>query len=88
MISEKEVNHIANLARIKIKPEEIKNFQKDFSNILDYFNVLKKAKINKETKSDCLKAELREDEIIKFSSNVLNSIPSKKGDYVKVKKIF
>ncbi len=43
MLSDKEVDHIAELARIKIKPEEKDRLKKDLSAILDYINKLKEA---------------------------------------------
>jgi len=42
MIHKKEVQHIAKLARLGLTEAEIKNFQKELSSILDYFNLLKK----------------------------------------------
>jgi len=41
MISKKEVQHIAKLARLGINKEEEKIFRKDFFSILNYFNILK-----------------------------------------------
>ncbi len=40
MISEKEVLHVANLAKIELKPEEVKKFKEEFSKILEYFSIL------------------------------------------------
>ncbi len=38
MITEKEIEKIATLSRLKLTEEELKKFQKDISNILDYAN--------------------------------------------------
>lgn len=40
MISKEEVKKIAKLARIGITEKEAEKFQKEFSAILDYFNIL------------------------------------------------
>ncbi len=40
MIDDKEVMHIANLARLKITDEEREQFKVQLSNILDYFQKL------------------------------------------------
>ena len=40
MLSDKEVDHIAKLARIELKPEEKEHLKKDLSSILDYINKL------------------------------------------------
>ena len=40
MLSEKEVNHIAELARLKLSPEEVKRFSTQLSDILTYVEQL------------------------------------------------
>jgi aspartyl-tRNA(Asn)/glutamyl-tRNA(Gln) amidotransferase subunit C len=40
MITEKDVLHIANLAKIELKPEEVAKFKEEFAKILEYFNML------------------------------------------------
>ncbi|HID42773.1 MAG TPA: Asp-tRNA(Asn)/Glu-tRNA(Gln) amidotransferase subunit GatC [Archaeoglobaceae archaeon] len=40
MITDRDVLHIANLAKIEINDEEVEKFRKDFQDILDYFNIL------------------------------------------------
>ncbi len=39
-ISEKEVEHIANLARIELTEEEKRNFTEQFNTILEYFEII------------------------------------------------
>lgn len=41
MVTREQVEHIAKLARIQLTEHEIMKFQKDFSSILEYFEVLK-----------------------------------------------
>ena len=91
MISKEEVEHIAKLSRIKLSQEEVEKFQKDFSNILDYVSLLKKAKIPK-TETKLAKGNvMREDEAVSEKEEVvekmLNSAPSKEGRQIKVKAI-
>ena len=40
MITDKDVQHIAELAKIELKLEEIEKFKKEFEKILEYFNIL------------------------------------------------
>ncbi len=40
MITEEDVMHVANLAKIELKPEEVKKFKEEFSKIVEYFNML------------------------------------------------
>lgn len=93
MISKDEVEHIAKLARLELTEKEIKKMQKDLSEILDYFNLLKKVP---NTKSFCenfgvevSSQNLRKDEAKKsdLADELLGAAPDKKDDYVKVKAI-
>ena len=40
MIEKKQVQHIATLARLKLTDEEVLVYQKDLSEVLDYFDIL------------------------------------------------
>ena len=40
MISEDDVIHVSNLAKIELRPEEVKKFKEEFSKILEYFSIL------------------------------------------------
>jgi len=40
MITEEDVVHVANLAKIELKPEEVKKFKEEFAKILEYFNII------------------------------------------------
>lgn len=90
MISKEEVKHIAKLARLELSEEEIKKMQKDLSQILDYFNVLKKAPKPVKEKSVSVKNKhLRLDEAkdSKLSEKIIEAAPDKKDKYIKVKTI-
>ncbi len=94
MISEKEVKHIAKLARIGLKKGEIKKFQKELSLILDYIEKLKKVDIaqadffspaavdSEETRKDerAQEKKVEAKELLKLS-------PEEKKGFVKVKQV-
>ena len=92
MISKEEVEHIAKLARLELTEKETKKMQKDLSEILGYFDLLKKVpKIEiKNPKSEI--RNLRKDEILPRDSGLAEKLiaasPDKKDDYIKVKAIF
>ena len=46
MIDKEQVAHIAKLARLQLKEEEIAKYQQDLSSILDYFDILKEVNTN------------------------------------------
>lgn len=43
MLTEKEIQHIANLARIKLSKDEEKKFSKELGSVLDFIGQLNKA---------------------------------------------
>ncbi len=93
-ISKKEVEHIAELARIKLTKEELGKFQKELSSILDYVNKLSKvdtSKIKPTAQVTGLKEITREDKSEKRDKNlrekILDQAPSRKKDHFKVPKI-
>ena len=92
-ITKKEVEYIAKLARLELTEEEIKKMQKDLSEVLDYFNLLKKVK-GKEGLAESVKKEktTRKDNANPQSESVVKkliaAVPDKKGGHVKVKSIF
>lgn len=93
MINKEEVKHIAKLARLYLRKEEIEKYQKELSKILDYIEKLKKVdteKIEPMVHSFIKENVWREDEVSKFqflSSKLLELAPETKGSYFKVKKI-
>ena len=96
MISKKQVEHIAKLARIELTEEEKEKFTKELSSILDYVEQLDKvdtSKVKSLSQVTGLESVMREDEQQKIENRkqkvekLLKEAPSKKGDYVKVPKI-
>jgi len=92
-ITKKEVEHIAKLARLELTGEEIEKMQKDLSEILDYFNLLKRAKTRgKISEVAKEKISLRKDQIKAQSEPVVKKLveaaPDKKENHIKVKAVF
>lgn len=84
MISPKDVQNIAKLARISITKKEEGKFQKDLSAILDYIEKLKKVDVSetKETSHPvAIKNVMRKDEVAKFEKKLIDG-------HLKVKSIF
>ncbi len=92
MISKKEIQHIAQLARIKITKKEEKGFAKELSLILDYFKQIKRVKaknlqttnylISKITEYKCQKKQ-----VSNKNQNLLKMAPETKNDYLKIKSV-
>lgn len=91
-ITKKEVEHIAKLARLELTEKEIEKMQKDLSEILDYFNLLKKVadgkghieKLKKEKSTRQDTAKPQPEKVVK---KLVAAVPNKKNDYIKVKVI-
>ena len=97
MISKKEVQHIAQLARLGLSPAEINKLKKHLSSILDYFELLKKvdvSEIKPTSYSVLIENVMRQDKTEKKNQNLelvsqlVKSAPEKKEGYIKVKTVF
>lgn len=91
-ISKQEVITIASLARLKLKEEKIEQYQKQFSNILDYMETLNEVNTEdiKPLYSPAEKTNVfREDEVNKEVSkeDILKNAPQTDGDFFIVPKI-
>lgn len=91
MISKEEVLRIAKLARLELSDKEVEKMQKDLTEILGYFDLLKKVPKIKVQISKPKVQNLRKDEVIPQSREVVEKIisaaPDKKDGYIKVKNI-
>ena len=92
MITKKEVQHVAKLARLNMTKNEEEKFTKELSLILGYVEKLKEVKIDKvEPTSHPFEVEnvMREDVSRKPEGveKLVEAAPAKKKDYIKVKKI-
>ena len=95
MISRKDVQHIAKLARLGLTEKELGKFQKELSAILNYIEKLKEVDISKTeptshsievknvTRSDEEKEKLKTKK-----EKLLELAPETKDGYLKVKSIF
>ncbi len=94
MITRKEVEHIAKLARLGLNEREIEKMRGELAKILDYFEKLKKVDVSQvEPTSHSIKVEnvMRKDESSrsKFpNSQLIEMAPDRKDGFIKVKSIF
>lgn len=94
MISEKEVKHIAKLARLGLTAKESKKMKKELSSILDYFEKLKEVDVSRiEPTTHSIKVEsvMRNDEARSTEPEIRRKMagqaPKSKDRYLKVKSI-
>ena len=92
MIKKEEIKNIAQLIRIALSQEEIISFQEALSFYLDYFQKLNQvdtSKVEPFLSPSLLKSVVREDEVKVFSQRekLLDLMPKRKDDYLKVKSI-
>tara|TARA_Y100000310_G_C20479584_1_gene714044 strand:- start:452 stop:754 length:303 start_codon:yes stop_codon:yes gene_type:complete len=79
MVTKEQVEHIAKLVRIDITPDETKKFQKEFSDILEKFEVISEvnvAKVVPMTHSVTALNATREDVAIPENSRVVRKLVS------------
>ena len=95
MITKEEIQHLAQLARLKLKDEETKKYQKQISEILDYVGKLRKvstASVQPCTGGTELENILREDEAKEsdkeMREKLLAAVPQRAGNLIKTKGIF
>ena len=95
MLSKEEVKHIALLARIGVKDDEIEKYQETLSGVLDFFKELEKADTSSvEVPRQIIGREngMRGDNVLTGSSHqtelIMNNVPETKDGYVKVKSVF
>ena len=95
MIDKEQVAHIAKLARLQLKEEEIAKYQQDLSSILDYFDILKEVNTNSvEPMTHSVEHEnvAREDVPQREDPDVIlrmmQLLPAIKDGFLKVKAIF
>ena len=98
MLSSKEVQHIAKLARIGLSDLEILRFQKDLGSILEYFDILRDldaSSVTPVTHVSSLQNVTRQDvakappplKLRRASKRLLEMAPATKNGYLKVKSI-
>ena len=98
MLSDKEVKHIASLARIKITEKEEKGLKKDLSSILEYIDKLNEVDttgIEPLYQTTGLVDSFRSDEHRKdfemneeLNEKLIGQAPHKENRFIKVKSVF
>lgn len=93
MITPKELEHLATLARIKLTEDDKKSLLKEFDSILGYVDQLKKVEVsmNAEGRVGAVKNVMRPDAVVNTSPKdreaLLDEAPQREGDFIAVKKI-
>jgi aspartyl-tRNA(Asn)/glutamyl-tRNA(Gln) amidotransferase subunit C len=95
MLTKEEVKHIALLARIGIKDDEVEKYQETLSGVLDFFKELETADTSSvEVPRQIIGREngMRGDHLRENPSYqkelIMNNVPETKDGYVKVKSVF
>ncbi|MDD3006913.1 MAG: Asp-tRNA(Asn)/Glu-tRNA(Gln) amidotransferase subunit GatC [Candidatus Pacebacteria bacterium] len=94
-VSEEEVKHIAELARIELTSEEVNKFAKEISDVLGYVEQLKEVDtegiepISQVTgKVNVLREDMAEDADEETKDIMAKNYPDSQDGYIKVKQIF
>lgn len=96
MISRKDVQHIARLARIQLTPDEEQKFEQELSAILDFVAKLTEvdtSKVEPLTGGTELTNVMREDSTsipraAEIGPDLIRPAPQARGDYVEVPAVF
>lgn len=91
-VSKEEILHIANLARLNLKEDEIEQYIDNLQDILNFANVVNEAKVddlNITIGANEAKNVFRKDEIKNFDDNeaLLQNAPSKEQNMFKIPKV-
>lgn len=94
MLKKEDIIHIAKLARIGIKDDEIEKYQRELSLILDYFKKLETVDTDGVDPIGHITGEhsiIRDDAVIECDAeireDIINNFPDKKDNQAKVKSI-
>jgi aspartyl-tRNA(Asn)/glutamyl-tRNA(Gln) amidotransferase subunit C len=93
MITVKEIENLANLARIKLDDSEKEGLTKEIDSVLSYVDQIKEATVNMDYTPvpGAVHNAFRDDTVSSISSedreSLLNEAPDREGDFVAVKKI-
>ena len=88
MVTEHDVQHIAELADVGINKDELGNFTSQFNAILDYFDTLDAVKGSATAKSELFNV-LREDEVEPSlpQEDVLKNAPAQEDGFIKASRV-
>jgi len=94
MLDKKEINHLADLARLNLTDAENESLQKDLDGILKYVDQLAEAKLNDlpDTAIGLSENEVREDgnpiTNSDIAQNIVEQFPQKEGRSLKIPPVF
>lgn len=95
MVTREQVEHIAKLARIELTEAELEKFQKDFSAILDYFEVLKNldtSKVSPLTHAvellNVVREDVSQDPNKELVRDLLDMAPTQDQGFIQVKEVW
>jgi aspartyl-tRNA(Asn)/glutamyl-tRNA(Gln) amidotransferase subunit C len=88
MVTEHDVQHIAELADVGINKDELATFTHQFNAILDYFDTLDTVKGNAAVKSELFNV-LREDEVEPSlpQDDILRNAPAQEDGFIKAPRV-
>lgn len=90
-ITENEILHLANLARIKLEPHEVASLATEIEAVLAYASSLKDIAQQYQAPTqviDCAQNVLRDDEVIRFDAEtILAQAPEREENYFVVPRI-
>jgi aspartyl-tRNA(Asn)/glutamyl-tRNA(Gln) amidotransferase subunit C len=98
MITKEQILHLAELARLKLKDDEIEKLTQDLNKILNYVEKIQELNLKDiEPLTNIIeRLPLREDEILseeerkiieEIREKIIENFPQKEGNYLKVPKI-
>ncbi|OGF64272.1 hypothetical protein A2661_00830 [Candidatus Giovannonibacteria bacterium RIFCSPHIGHO2_01_FULL_45_24] len=95
MISEEEIEHLKDLARVEFGKTETKKLAKDMGDILGYVDRLKEADVSVapemtralEEVKNVFRKEDKEEEITHPTTDLIDAFPDKKSNYLRVQSI-
>jgi len=93
MITQKDIDNLAELSRLELSVEEKSGFEKDLNSILDYVSEIQKiGTIESELKIDDQTTNIMRDDIVttetgSYTRSLVDAAPEHTKDMVKVKKI-
>ena len=95
MISKKEVQHIAYLARIELSPQELEEMQKELGKILEYIEQLKEVKVENlppafhlTNSGGVFRQDLPQQRLKEEGEKLINLSPQKEKRFIKIKTVF
>lgn len=80
-----EIEHLAWLARLELKDEEVKDYEENIEKILKYLSILDEVDINIEQDHLITQLDhLRNDEVVENREDLLSVVSNKKGRLIKI----